>query len=432
MKIRNIDPSPRGYVTDVVLLKRSRRGPACAPPVQTIDDVRYWLLHEAIHIDDFLPFFEEFLWRCNAAGLPIDRSTLHVGTLHPRMIGFAWNWAVSDEICDEIAAMPEALLADAFTKNPLYKVMVEGQTVQADLTRSDGIAASPLMRELADEGYTEYTAFPLTAGGDRQNAITFASKRLGGFPADKVTDARQLLEILALHVEKHIVRRIARNVVDTYLGPLAGQRVLDGEIRRGDGEAIDAIIFISDLRGFTRLADRMSGPDVTGVLNAYFDRVSVAIADHGGEILKFIGDGILAVFQAGEGGASPAAAALAAASEALAALEALNAAPDDGLPAKERWAPLKMGIGLHKGDVFFGNVGGRDRLDFTVIGRAVNEASRVEALCKEIGRPLLLTDPVFEQLDQATRDRLELMGHHELRGVEHKVAIYSPRVGGPE
>lgn len=421
-----LDPAPRSYAPHVHLLSRSSRGPACAPSRQNLDDLHTWLLHEATRIDSVMLMFEEFMWRCVAADLGIDRCTLHMGTLHPRVIGFSWFWNAKDQLCDEIAADAGAISDAAFTRNPLYNVIIQGQTMKVDLETEAGRNSTPLMGELAEEGYTAYIALPLSASGETFNAMTFATTRPGGFPLGEKDRIRSLIDLLALHVERHIVQRIARNVADTYLGPIAGQRVLDGKIRRGDGEAIDAVVFISDMRGFTQLADRLSGPEVTAILNAYFDRISEAVLSHGGDILKFMGDGILAVFDQkvfGEGAAANAA--VKAARRALAAIEEFNQAPPDGLPDLALWHPLKIGIGLHRGEVFFGNVGGEERLDFTVIGRAVNETSRVESLCKPLGQELLLTEPVRNALSGDLQINLNAMGEHALRGVGKPVAIFS-------
>ncbi|MBN9668931.1 adenylate/guanylate cyclase domain-containing protein [Roseibium aggregatum] len=421
-----LDPAPRIYAPHVYLINRSRRGPVCAPQEQSLADLHDWLLHQATRIDDVLLMFEEFCWRCKAAGLDIDRATLHFGTLHPRVIGFSWFWSARDEICDEIAADAGAIDQEAFRRNPLFNVMTEGQTIKVNLETEDGANSAPLMRELADEGFTSYVAWPLSAAGTNYNAMTLATTQAGGFSPDTKERIRGVIDLLALHVERHIVKRIARNVADTYLGPIAGRRVLDGDIRRGDGEAIEAVVFMSDMRGYTQLADRLSGPEVTAILNAYFDRVSTAVLDHGGDILKFMGDGILAVFDQhnlGEGAA--AAAAVKAARAALAAIAGLNETPPADLPEPSYWRPLKIGIGLHRGEVFFGNVGGEERLDFTVIGRAVNETSRVESLCKSLGRELLLTEPVRDVLSSDLQTGLNAMGEHALRGVGKPVAIFS-------
>ncbi|WP_428688065.1 adenylate/guanylate cyclase domain-containing protein [Roseibium sp.] len=421
-----LDPAPRTYAPHVYLLDRSVRGPACAPETLSLDALHAWLLHEATRIDNVMLMFEEFMWRCRAAGLAIDRATLHIGTLHPRVIGFSWVWNSQDRLCDEVAADANASKTEAFTRNPLSLVINEGQTIKVDLESEEGAGSAPLMRELADEGYTSYVALPLSSSHEKRNAMTLATRRPGGFPAVEKEYIRGLIDLLALHIERHIVQRIARNVADTYLGPIAGRRVLDGEIRRGDGQAIRAVVLMSDMRGFTQLADRLSGPEVTMILNAYFDRVSDAILSHGGDILKFMGDGVLAVFdQKALGEAAAANAAVKASRAALAAIDAFNENPPDGLPDPSLWHPLKIGIGLHHGEVFFGNVGGEERLDFTVIGRAVNETSRVESLCKPLGRELLLTEPVRAALSGELQTSLNAMGEHALRGVGKPVAIYS-------
>jgi len=426
MKRVSLDPSPRSYPPFVIMTGRSSRGPACAPEHQTLKDVTDWLLHEATRIPDVILLFEEYMWRCRAAGIKVDRATLHVGTLHPRMIGFSWSWSTSDGYCDELAATAEARESAAFTRNPLSKVMIDGEFFQVDLETEEGASLSPLMRELADEGYTEYVAMPLSAAGARMNAITFATKHPGGFPDNTKDSAGPLLDVFALHVDRHIFQLIARNVVDTYLGPSAGARVLSGEIRRGDGEAIKAVVLVSDLRDFTGLTERLSGPDVAAVLNTYFEIVSAAVLSRGGEILKFIGDGILAVFPYEALGREAAAGrALEAASDALEKLEELNAEPPDVIAQIDGWTPIRVGIALHEGDVFFGNIGAEERLDFTVLGRAVNETSRVESLCKELHRPLLLTEPVYAALTAEPQSHLELMGAHKLRGVEKPMPIYA-------
>jgi adenylate cyclase len=277
------------------------------------------------------------------------------------------------------------------------------------------------MAELARQGYVEYAAIPLRAGGAYHNAATMATKRAGGFSAAQFSDLTRLLRLAALHVERHIALRIAANVLDTYLGAAAGGRVLRGSIKRGAGEPIRAIIWASDLRGFTDLADRLDGPDMIALLNGYFECLAGAVLAHDGEVLKFIGDGLLAVFPystfADEKAA--AAAALAAAEGALQAIERLNEDPQAfaDIPG---WRPLRTGIALHDGEVFFGNVGAPERLDFTVIGRAVNAASRVEALSKTLGRSIVVTEPVMRLLDRP----LEPLGEHELRGLAAPISIY--------
>ncbi len=429
MPAPGLDPSPRRYSPSVTLVRRSARGVAAAPERTTVDEIEVWLLGAAVRENDLLPLFESFVWRAVAAGLPLDRASLHVGTLHPELFGFAWNWSRSDGLCDEIRVAQASLESDSYKRNPLYRVLEYGEAFRGD-TRDPAVAgAYPLMAELAGEGITDYIAHPIGGGETYHNAATVATRRAEGFADADVASIERLLRLFALHVERHIVLRIVGNVLDTYLGRAAGGRVLEGSIRRGSGEAIRAVIWISDLRGFTDLSDRLAGPDVTALLNAYFERLAGAVLAAGGEVLKFIGDGLLAVFPLAsryDQDRDAAEAALAAAEEALAAIEALNGEPPASLRDIAGWQPLRTGIALHEGEVFFGNVGAPERLDFTVIGRAVNEASRVEALCKTLGRSILITEPVARRLDRPLDD----LGRHPLRGLAQPIALFSPAGSG--
>jgi adenylate cyclase len=292
-----------------------------------------------------------------------------------------------------------------------------GETVQASTENDDDVARFPLLADLKRQGISDYIALPLRAGGAYHNAATAATKRPGGFEEAHLAALRRVFRLFALHVERHIALRISR-------------KVLRGSIKRGDGEPIRAILWASDLRGFTDLADRLDERDMIALLNAYFERLVGAVMAHDGQVLKFIGDGLLAVFPflAFANEAEAAAAALAAAEEALAAVEDLNRAPPEALAAIEGWRPLRSGIALHDGEVFFGNVGGPERLDFTVIGPAVNAASRVEALSKTLARPILITEPVARLLSAP----LEPLGEHVLRGLARPMGLFSPRREDPQ
>ena len=419
-----VDPAPRSYPPFVSLLRRSARRWEAAPGQSGFEAIEAWLLGDAAAEDDTLPCFEQLVWRLVAAGLPLDRASLHVGTLHPQVYGFAWNWNATDGLCDEVKVAEDALLSDAYRRNPLFGVIERGETYRGKTTDPDTVGRHPLMAELAKQGIVEYLAVPLRAGGQYHNAATVATKRAGGFSDAELVRLQHVLKLFALHVERQIQRRIAGNVLDTYLGAAAGGRVLDGLIKRGAGEPIRSVIWVSDLRGFTDLSERLSGPDMTALLNAYFGCLAGAVLDHGGEVLKFIGDGLLAVFPFANFSTEKAAAvaALAAAQQACADLDRLNATPPAEIAAIAGWHPLRTGIALHDGEVFFGNVGAPARLDFTVIGRAVNAASRVEALSKSLGRPILVTEAVAGRLDRPLDD----LGRHALRGVAQPITIFSP------
>jgi adenylate cyclase len=201
----------------------------------------------------------------------------------------------------------------------------------------------------------------------------------------------------------------------TYLGRDVARRVLSGETSRGQGRLVSAGIFYADLKGFTALTDRLPAERVIGHLNDYFDIVATSVLNHNGEVLKFIGDGLLAAFNID--GKSPAGACCQALHAALDAIEGLARAN------QHRELPLEAGVGLHYGDVVYGNIGSEARLDFTVIGRAVNEATRIEALCRTLNRPLLISAD-FAKI--CTCHPLLSLGHHRLRGVAAPQEIFAP------
>lgn len=418
-----IDPQPRQYPSLVTLIRRANRGPAAAPAETTCDAIRSWLLSDALGEQDLLPLLEALVWRMTAAALPVDRITLHVGTLHPQLLGFYWSWNRLDGLVDELKVDQAGLDTERYRRSPLAIVIEGGQEFRARTGDQELSDRHPLLADLKDQGIHEYAVIPLGAGKSYHNAATLATCRESGFSDEEMRECRRIFEVFALHVERQIAWRIAENILDTYLGSVAGRKVLSGAIRRGAGESIRAVIWMSDLRGFTRLTDRLAGTDVLTVLNEYFERLAGAVIGHGGEILKFIGDGLLAVFPipAGEDGRAAAAASLAAAEQALDQVRRLNHEAVGSLVHVDGWRPLRSGIALHLGEVFFGNVGSPERLDFTVIGRAVNEASRVEALTRELGRSILISEPVAHLLDR----NLEDLGSHQLRGLSGRVNLYS-------
>lgn len=414
---------PRQYPAAVTLVRRATRGTAAAPAQTDLAAIEHWLLHEAGRDRDLLAFVESFIWRLVAAGMPLDRFSLHIGTLHPQLIGFSWNWAHADGICDEVQVANAANASDSYRRNPLRLIFELGETVRCNPQSAEARARFPLMNDLAPAGMTDYIALPLSGGGER-NALTIATRQAGGFTDDQLARMRPLLRLFALHVERHTALRISDNALGAYLGSGAAAKVLAGTIRRGAGESIRAVIWVSDLRGFTDLSDRLDPTDLLSLLNAYFEVMAGAVLAQGGDVLKFIGDGLLAVFspQRADGLAAAARAALEAAHMAIAGLAAINDEPPEPLARVGGWRPLRAGIALHEGEVFFGNIGAPQRLDFTVIGSAVNEASRVEALQKTLKRPILVTDAVARHLDTP----LDFLGAHALRGVAAPMAIFSP------
>ncbi len=420
-----LDPAPRKYPPAVTLVKRSARGIAAAPPDTTLAGIEHWLLHESSIESELLLFVESFIWRLVVAGIPLDRCTLHMGTLHPQLIGFAWNWKSDDKLIDEVKVADAAALSQSFLRNPLHRVREHGETIRRAPHAPGAAEEFPILGELAADGIVDYIAFPLSSSGPR-NMMTIATKRAPGFSESELKQLEPLLRLFALHVERYSALRISGNALDAYLGANAAAKVRAGSIKRGSGDALHAVISVADLRSFTQLSDRLRPADIIVLLNAYFEVMAGAVLAHGGEVLKFIGDGLLAVFPfEGFGTATNAArAALAAAQQAQRGLESLNAKPPAQLADVAGWRPLRAGIALHEGEVFFGNIGAPERLDFTVIGAAVNEASRVEALQKTLKRDILITEAVARHLDGG----LDHLGEHQVRGVSAPISIYSPSV----
>jgi adenylate cyclase len=259
-------------------------------------------------------------------------------------------------------------------------------------------------------------AWPLYHTLGKRHVVTFATDRPGGFDDAHVVGLMRLLPVLALVSEIRIKNRLARTLLETYVGSHAGELILAGATRRGTGTTVRAAIMICDLRDFTRISDNWPRDDVIDLLNGYFDAMSEPIARHGGEILKFIGDGLLAIFPLSQPNAC--ANLLHAVTEARQAMMALN---ETNLEAG--WAPLNYGIGVHVGDVMYGNIGSSSRLDFTVIGPAVNMASRLETLTKQVGKPVLLSH-AFADL---VKDEFELerVGEYPVRGFNDPIELFA-------
>ncbi|WEX74203.1 adenylate/guanylate cyclase domain-containing protein [Sinorhizobium numidicum] len=361
--------------------------------------------------------FVEMCRRLSEAGVPVARATLHFRIHHPQWIGarILWRKGLSEAEIDtfEYGVEDTAL----YLNSPLYEINSGADEVRRRLDDPtvDGPQYS-LYDELKADGLTEYIAWPLEHTLGKRHVVTFASDRPGGFDKDDIAFFQDLLPALALVSEIRLKNRLARTLLETYVGPHASEQILAGATTRGSGVTVGAAILICDLRDFTHLSGLWPRDDVIELLNGYFDAMSEPIERHGGEILKFMGDGLLAIFPL----TNPMACTnlLRAIGEAEAALAKLN---EENL-GKGR-EPLGYGIGVHVGDVMYGNIGSRRRLDFTVIGPAVNIASRLEGLTKEIKRPVLLSGAFVEMAGCETE--LENLGAFPVRGVGEPIDVFA-------
>jgi adenylate cyclase len=364
----------------------------------------------------------ELCQRLVAAGLPLWRVMVFVRTLHPEIVGrrFVWHPETGTEVTD---GSFELLERRSFLESPMMHVAKTGESLRRRLADPDCIMDYGILHELRAEGVTDYFVAPLHFSSGDVHFSSWSTRRPGGFTDAEIDAIEAIIPPLARIGEIRAWYRVAGNLLTTYIGKNAGERVLAGHIRRGDTETIHAAIWLSDMRGFTTLADTLPPQDLVDLLNHYFDCQVPAIEQHGGEVLKFMGDGLLAIFQIGAEGDFPTicAAALEAGRAARDAIAALHAA-DDG-PA------LRFGLALHVGDVLFGNIGSGNRLDFTAIGPAVNLAARLEKLAGQLGRTILASE---DFVDHSGDDGLEPLGRFAVAGFAAEQMVFGLADEGKE
>ena len=365
-----------------------------------------WLLVEGRFLPDNRTLMGRFCERIAAAGIPLDRASVHLRALHARYRGVSRIWRPG-ELLDERYLDHGIEKTASYLESPV-RAIAEGNT-RLEWRLEDG-AALPyaILEELRAEGYTHYVIEPLLYASGGINAISWATRRAGGFTAADLGFFEAALPAYSTIVEVKALRRFVGNMLTTYVGSGPGRLILDGQVRRGDIRTITAALMLIDLRDFTLLTDTLNPRAVVRLLNEYFDCVFPPVRRRGGEIMEIMGDGVLAIFQqAPDGDAAEAChAALEAAREALAALDERNARERD--PAQR----LHAGAALHYGTVSYGNIGSGDRLDFTVIGPDVNLLSRIEQFCRELDRPLIMSEAFADALGEPSWE----LGHFTLRG----------------
>lgn len=331
-----------------------------------------------------------------AAGVPIDRCEAFVRTLHPHIAGRSFVWAPGQNV-----------VVSEVTYAYLHSPAV------ADVFRTSKTARFRL------DGFTDAIACPMAFITGQVHAITFATRRAGGFTDDDVRAFERVLPPLSRIAEIFALARTATNLLNTYVGHDAGERILAGHIQRGDTAIIRAAIWFSDLRGFTSMSSALAPTDIIAVLNDIFDCQVPAIEKHAGEVLKFMGDGMLAIFPIVEDAARARRCddAIAAVRDAFASLDTLN-----GKRAGAGKDAVRFGVGLHVGEIAYGNIGGSGRLDFTCIGPAVNLAARLESLTGKLGKNVV----VSEDFSRLTSAKLEPLGPFELKGVPVAENVFAP------
>ena len=405
-----------------------------------IIETHIWAVRAGLRGATAYDLFDGYCQRLVIDGVPLWRAHTSMETLHPQWNGYGYTWrrdlnAIepeqyahgSAEGSDFVTSPLNALILRAYDgeDNPSMRRRLETGPKERDF---------PILEEFFALGATDYVAHLFLFGKDRDRSqgsgivYSFATDRKGGFRDDDTTLLQATLPGLSLAMKAHAAHVIASGLLGTYLGEDAGRRVHAGAIMRGSVDKLRAVIWYADIRGFTPISDSAPGPVVVELLNDVFEVLAASLRPRGGQVLKFIGDAVLAVFSFEEAErAETCRRALDAAVEALQKLDALNAArAAAGLPV------ALVDLALHIGEVLYGNVGATDRLDFTVIGPAVNEVARIEALCEPLGRSALISAE-FAAAATGCDSRLEPLGRHALRGVREPKEIFAlePRGGSP-
>lgn len=409
------------------------------PFQRRISELQVWAVRAGLRGTAPATLFEDLCRRLAGAGVPLWRAFIGIPTLHPQWGGYAYTWSRDRNTIEpaqfergeayeqEILSSPIGYLvrqAEAYAE--VYASAGDPwRHLRRRLVGPEAQLDFPVLEGLAAGGATDYFAQIVRFGAGRDPSRgtgvghSFATDRPEGFRDDDLLLLRAVLPVMSLAMMAHAGHTIASGLLEAYLGADAGRRVHTGSVERGSVETILAVLWYADIRGFTTIADATPGLVAIELLNSVFEVLTAALRPRGGQVLKFIGDGMLATFRFTDATREDTCCrALDAAADATEALDALNIARRlAGKPV------AAVDLALHVGEVLYGNIGAVDRLDFTVIGPAVNEVARIEALCEPLGRRVL----VSAELAAAVSDsrRLEPLGRHTLRGVVEPVVVFA-------
>jgi adenylate cyclase len=369
-----------------------------------------WLVSDYCHDLDVANLVEGLGVRLVNAGLPIDRLGFHLFMIDPEILGRAIAWSPGEPV--EIISRRHGFENTALgQKNPVRHVLTTGSwlTIRPNQPGTDDWPSHDIY---ANRQLAELVFAPLLSGSSWVGAVSLSTARQQGFKPEHHALFRRIMPTLRTVIELKMLQERSTNLLDTYIGTETGRRILAGHIRRDDVETIEAALMICDLRDFTGLSNRLSGDRILHFLNSYFDRVVPAIEENGGEVLKFVGDAILAIFRVSDDPARNCSVAFQASLSALSRLASLS----------ETDATLSAGVALHYGAASYGNIGSGHRLDFTVIGRDVNLTSRIQTVCASSGEPLLMSSRFAGLL---TGIETRSCGFHELKGFAEKVELFA-------
>jgi adenylate cyclase len=399
-------------------------------------EISGWLAQAGLRNMPLQEIVDGFSRRLNELGVPVARTFVGMNTLHPMVRARSMIW---DRAAPEITHFEfshAGIDVPTVRESPFVPMLLDGVAERrCDLADMATVKSVPMFEELQAAGMTEWLGriFPMgelvpqigwEAEAEHAERLalvcSLTTDRPGGYTEADLAILAEALPVFALAVKAVTMRALGHGLLAAYLGDDPAARVFAGTVQRGEVQGVEAVLFYTDLRGFTALADTTPGKELIALLDECFECMVAPVVRHGGEVLKFMGDGLLAAFAVRPAGrAEVCAAALDAATEALALMDALNARRRS---TGQQTAGLDLS--LHIGTVQYGNVGTAQRLDFTVIGPAVNEASRIEKLCEPLGHSLLVSR-AFAEAAVSCRSRLVSLGRHRLRGVREETELFA-------
>lgn len=405
----------------VPLVARAMAGEACLG-CPAVEAAFRWLLEEGRLIPDLGDLVTALSHQLTDNGFPLLRFFVSVRTLHPQIAAIGYAWGRGDTVAKRVARDHAVLSSQEFLSSPL-RLLYQGDEpeIRRRLTGPDARFDFPILEDMKKAGATDYAIFAIRLPGGVRSSVSITTDVPQGFLDSQIEAFRMLIPLLSLVIEAREWAYIARSLMHVYLGQGAGQAVLSGQIQRGEARTMAAAIWYCDLRNFTKMSNELPRDLVIATLNDYFDTIAKPVIERGGEILKFIGDAMLAIFPMNDDldRDTKIRTALDAAMAALEGLRELNE-----LRGATGQAPLHVGIGLHAGSVSYGNIGaayGEDaRLDFTVIGPAVNLATRLEGLCPTLEQPLLAS----RQFASVCGSRLKFLGSYPVRGFDQPQDVF--------
>jgi len=394
-------------------------------PPDLFESLAEWLLDQGLHDTSLEDLVSGLGRRLIAGGVALNRISAGSMILYPIHPGLGITWEAEDGNVNRSRMPFHVLATEEFKNSPFHYLFTENIAFMRFRLEEDEVEPEfPIFRSLRAAGVTDYLVMrhsyertekklwtDMDAGAEGVSTA-FATRRIGGFSDFEIAGLRKITRHFSLAYKQQEARELAETLLGTYLGAYSGDRVMDGLIRRGDGTDIDCVLWFCDLRGSTALADTMPREDFLAMLNEYFDHTAGAVLAHGGEVLRFIGDAVIAIFPFEDGARTPtdmARAAVATAREAIMRIDRRNA----NLPDADA-APIRFGISMHVGSVMYGNIGTDRRLEFSVIGAAANEVVRLEGLCKKLDTQVIAS----ARFNEICTEPMVSLGAHPVAGVE--------------